>query len=81
MRDHHARRSAGEGIQSSRRCKSPNGTIRNILSGEVFREPIIGRNVPRFVPGWKKPIVIARHAYGDQYRATDFRVPGKGKLF
>src|SRR5215468_539667 len=60
--------------------KSPNGTIRNILGGTLFREPIICRNVPRLVPGWTKPIVIGRHAYGDQYRATDFKVPGKGKL-
>ncbi|MBB3811361.1 NADP-dependent isocitrate dehydrogenase [Pseudochelatococcus contaminans] len=60
--------------------KSPNGTIRNILGGVIFREPIIARNVPRLVPGWTQPIVIGRHAYGDQYRATDFRVPGKGKL-
>ena len=60
--------------------KSPNGTIRNILDGTVFREPIICKNVPRLVPGWTQPIVIGRHAYGDQYRATDFKVPGKGKL-
>jgi isocitrate dehydrogenase len=60
--------------------KSPNGTIRNILGGVIFREPIICRNVPRLVPGWTQPIVIGRHAYGDQYRATDFRVPGKGRL-
>ncbi|MGC2410640.1 MAG: NADP-dependent isocitrate dehydrogenase [Methyloceanibacter sp.] len=60
--------------------QSPNGTIRNILGGVIFREPIICRNVPRLVPGWTKPIVIGRHAYGDVYRATDFRVPGKGKL-
>ncbi len=60
--------------------KSPNGTIRNILGGTVFREPIICKNVPRLVPGWTKPIVIGRHAFGDQYRATDFVVPGKGKL-
>jgi isocitrate dehydrogenase len=60
--------------------KSPNGTIRNILGGVVFREPIICSNVPRLVPGWTKPIIIGRHAFGDQYRATDFRVPGKGKL-
>jgi len=60
--------------------KSPNGTIRNILDGTVFREPIICRNVPRLVPGWTKPIVIGRHAFGDQYRATDFKVPGPGKL-
>ncbi len=60
--------------------KSPNGTIRNILGGVIFREPIICRNVPRLVPGWTKPIVVGRHAFGDQYRATDFRVPGKGRL-
>lgn len=60
--------------------KSPNGTIRNILGGTVFREPIICKNVPRLVPGWKDPIVIGRHAFGDQYRATDFKVPGPGKL-
>ena len=60
--------------------KSPNGTIRNILDGTVFREPIICKNVPRLVPGWTQPIVIGRHAFGDQYRATDFVVPGKGKL-
>ena len=60
--------------------RSPNGTIRNILGGVVFREPIICRNVPRLVPGWTKPIVIGRHAFGDQYRATDFLFPGKGKL-
>jgi len=60
--------------------RSPNGTIRNILGGTVFREPIICNNVPRLVPGWTQPIVIGRHAFGDQYRATDFVVPGKGKL-
>jgi isocitrate dehydrogenase len=60
--------------------KSPNGTIRNILGGVIFREPIICKNVPRLVPGWTKPIVIGRHAYGDQYRATDFRYPGPGTL-
>ena len=60
--------------------KSPNGTIRNILGGTVFREPIICRNVPLLVPGWKHPIVIGRHAFGDQYRATDFRVSGPGKF-
>ncbi|MEA2953677.1 MAG: isocitrate dehydrogenase, partial [Alphaproteobacteria bacterium] len=60
--------------------RSPNGTIRNILGGVIFREPIICKNVPRLVPGWTKPIVIGRHAYADQYRATDFKVPGKGKL-
>ncbi len=60
--------------------KSPNGTIRNILGGVIFRQPIICQNVPRLVPGWTKPIVVGRHAYGDQYRATDFRFPGAGKL-
>lgn len=60
--------------------KSPNGTIRNILGGVVFRQPIICRNVPRLVPGWTKPIVIGRHAFGDQYKATDFHFPGAGKL-
>jgi len=60
--------------------KSPNGTIRNILGGTVFREPIICRNVPRYVPGWTKPIIIGRHAFGDQYKATDFVVPGPGKM-
>src|SRR6201997_1369872 len=60
--------------------KSPNGTIRNILGGVIFREPIICKNVPRLVPGWTKPIIIGRHAYGDQYRATDFKTPGKGTL-
>lgn len=60
--------------------KSPNGTIRNILGGVIFREPIICKNVPRLVPGWTQPIVVGRHAFGDQYRATDFRFPGAGKL-
>ena len=60
--------------------RSPNGTIRNILGGTVFREPIICKNIPKLVPGWTDPIVIGRHAFGDQYRATDFKVPGKGKL-
>lgn len=60
--------------------KSPNGTIRNILGGVVFREPIIISNIPRLVPGWTKPIVIGRHAHGDQYKATDFKVPGAGKV-
>ena len=60
--------------------KSPNGTIRNILGGVIFRQPIICQNVPRLVPGWTRPIVVGRHAFGDQYKATDFRFPGKGKL-
>jgi isocitrate dehydrogenase len=60
--------------------KSPNGTIRNILGGVIFREPIICKNVPRLVPGWTQPIIVGRHAFGDQYRATDFRFPGKGTL-
>src|SRR3954447_5857269 len=64
----------------SRMYRSPNGTIRNILGGVIFREPIIMSNVPRLVPGWTKPIVVGRHAFGDQYRATDFRFPGEGTL-
>ena len=60
--------------------KSPNGTIRNILNGTVFREPIVVSNIPRLVPGWKKPIVVGRHAFGDQYRATDMLVSSAGKL-
>ncbi len=60
--------------------RSPNGTIRNIVGGTIFRQPIIMQNVPRLVPGWTQPIVIGRHAFGDQYRATDFKVPGPGKL-
>ncbi|MFN7535518.1 MAG: NADP-dependent isocitrate dehydrogenase, partial [Brevundimonas sp.] len=60
--------------------KSPNGTIRNILGGVVFREPIICKNVPRLVPGWTQPIIVGRHAFGDQYKATDFLFPGKGTL-
>ncbi|MDR6759726.1 isocitrate dehydrogenase [Mycoplana sp. BE70] len=60
--------------------KSPNGTIRNIIGGVIFREPIICKNVPRLVPGWTKPIIVGRHAFGDQYRATDLKFPGKGKL-
>src|SRR3954452_20495288 len=69
-----------EEFNLKRMWKSPNGTIRNILGGTVFREPIICSNVPRLVPGWTKPLIIGRHAFGDQYKATDFRVPGKGKL-
>lgn len=60
--------------------RSPNGTIRNILGGVIFREPIICKNVPRLVPGWTKPVIVGRHAFGDQYRATDFKFPGKGKV-
>jgi isocitrate dehydrogenase len=60
--------------------RSPNGTIRNILGGVIFREPIICKNVPRLVPGWTQPIIVGRHAYGDQYRATDFKVPGPGRM-
>src|SRR6476659_606828 len=63
-----------------RMYRSPNGTIRNILGGVIFREPIVISNIPRLVPGWTKPIIIGRHAFGDQYRATDTRVPGEGKL-
>ncbi|MEN0001175.1 MAG: NADP-dependent isocitrate dehydrogenase, partial [Pseudomonadota bacterium] len=64
-----------------RMYRSPNGTIRNILGGVIFREPIIMQNVPRLVPGWTKPVIVGRHAFGDQYRATDFKFPGKGKLY
>lgn len=60
--------------------RSPNGTIRNILNGTVFREPIVTKNVPRLVPGWTMPIVVGRHAFGDQYKATDLQIPGPGKL-
>jgi len=63
-----------------RMYKSPNGTLRNIIGGTIFREPIVCENVPRLVPNWTKPIVIGRHAYADQYAATDFVVPGAGKL-
>jgi isocitrate dehydrogenase len=69
-----------EEFQLKKMWRSPNGTIRNILGGTVFREPILCSNIPRLVPGWTQPIVIGRHAHGDQYRATDFRVPGPGKL-
>src|ERR1700754_410625 len=71
------------GVKEFKRKKmwtTPNGTIRNILDGTVFREPIICRNVPRLVPNWTQPIVIGRHAYGDQYRATDFLIPSAGRL-
>src|SRR6201747_1277252 len=64
----------------SRMYRSPNGTIRNILGGVIFREPIVISNIPRLVPGWTKPIIIGRHAFGDQYRAEDTLIPGKGKL-
>jgi len=69
-----------EEFDLKRMYRSPNGTIRNILGGVVFREPIIISNIPRLVPGWTKPIIIGRHAFGDQYRATDFKFPGKGTL-
>ena len=69
-----------EEFNLKRMYRSPNGTIRNILGGVIFREPIIMKNVPRLVPGWTQPIIVGRHAFGDQYRATDFRFPGKGKL-
>jgi isocitrate dehydrogenase len=69
-----------EEFHLKRMWKSPNGTIRNILGGVIFREPIIIKNIPRLVPGWTKPIVVGRHAYGDQYRATDVKIPGTGKL-
>ncbi len=69
-----------EEFDLKRMYRSPNGTIRNILGGVIFREPIICSNVPRLVPGWTQPIIVGRHAFGDQYKATDFRFPGKGKL-
>lgn len=69
-----------EEYKLSQMWKSPNGTIRNILGGTIFREPIVISNIPRLVPGWTKPIVVARHAFGDQYKATDFKVPGPGSL-
>ena len=80
MRHHHAGRGRVKEFGLKEMWRSPNGTIRNILGGIIFREPIICKNVPRLVPGWTKPIIIGRHAYGDQYRATDFKFPGKGKL-
>ena len=79
MRDHHSGRGRVKEFSLKEMWRSPNGTIRNILGGVIFREPIICKNVPRLVPGWTEPIIIGRHAYGDQYRATDFKVPGKGK--
>ncbi len=72
--------SASKSSSLKKMWKSPNGTIRNILGGVIFREPIICSNVPRLVPGWTQPIIVGRHAFGDQYRATDFRFPGKGTL-
>src|SRR6059058_3681522 len=69
-----------EEFSLKRMWKSPNGTIRNILGGVIFREPIIMSNIPRLVPGWTKPIVVGRHAHGDQYKATDFKVPGEGAV-
>ncbi|PSM19665.1 MULTISPECIES: NADP-dependent isocitrate dehydrogenase [Nitratireductor] len=69
-----------EEFDLKRMYRSPNGTIRNILGGVIFREPIIAKNVPRLVPGWTKPVIVGRHAFGDQYRATDFKFPSKGKL-
>jgi isocitrate dehydrogenase len=80
MRHHHAGRGRVKEFNLKQMWKSPNGTIRNILGGVIFREPIICSNVPRLVPGWTQPIVIGRHAFGDQYRATDFTFPGKGAL-
>ena len=80
MRHHHPDEQRVEEFGLKQMWKSPNGTIRNILGGVIFREPIICKNVPRLVPGWTQPIVVGRHAFGDQYRATDFRFPGKGTL-
>jgi isocitrate dehydrogenase len=80
VRHHHAGRGPVKEFNLKEMWKSPNGTIRNILGGVIFREPIICRNVPRLVPGWTQPIIVGRHAFGDQYKATDFKVPGKGRL-
>ena len=80
MRDHHPGRGLVTEFGLKKMWKSPNGTIRNILGGVIFREPIIISNIPRLVPGWTKPIIIGRHAFGDQYRATDLVVPGQGTL-
>ena len=79
VRDDHARRGARRGVRPQARCTArPNGTIRNILGGVIFREPIVISNIPRLVPGWTKPIVIGRHAFGDQYRADRLRRPRRG---
>ena len=80
MRHHHADEGRVKEFNLKEMWKSPNGTIRNILGGVIFREPIICKNVPRLVPGWTQPIIVGRHAFGDQYKATDFKVPGKGRL-
>ncbi len=80
VRHHHAGRRPREGVQSQEMWKSPNGTIRNILGGTIFREPIIcTRTCRALVPGWTQPIVVGRHAFGDQYRATDFKFPGRAR--
>ena len=78
--DYHSDEARVEEFGLKEMWKSPNGTIRNILGGVIFREPIIISNIPRLVPGWTKPIVIGRHAFGDQYRSTNFVVPGEGTL-
>ncbi len=80
MRDHHPDEQRVTEFNLKKMWKSPNGTIRNILGGVIFREPIICQNVPRLVPGWTQPIIVGRHAFGDQYKATDFLFPGKGTL-
>ncbi len=80
MRHHHPYEARVEEFGLKQMWKSPNGTIRNILGGVIFREPIIISNIPRLVPGWNKPIIIGRHAFGDQYRATDFKFEGEGSL-
>jgi isocitrate dehydrogenase len=80
MRHHHPRR--GQRVEEfglKKMWKSPNGTIRNILGGVIFREPIIAKNVPRLVPHWTKPIIVGRHAFGDQYKATDFRFRARAR--
>ena len=77
---YYPRRRESKRINLKKMWRSPNGTIRNILGGTVFRQPIIINNIPRYVPTWNQPIAIGRHAFGDQYKATDFIVPGPGKL-
>lgn len=80
MRDHHPDEARVSEFNLKKMWLSPNGTIRNILGGTIFREPIVISNVPRLVPGWTKPIVIGRHAFGDQYRATNFKVDKPGTV-
>jgi Isocitrate dehydrogenases len=80
VRDDHPGRGAGHEFGLKKMWRSPNGTIRNILGGVIFREPIVISNIPRLVPSWTKPIIIGRHAHADQYKASDFVVPGPGTV-